>query len=94
MANFDRAGRIVEIGPKTRSDCFIAEHGVPLWNRRRVDPNDVAALVKRARAHPDTLTVVTRVGDDARPGAVLLGRHHSTLAAEVNWPAVDPVFAI
>jgi hypothetical protein len=46
MANFDRAGRIFEIGPKTRSDCFIAEHGVPLWNRRPVDPDDVDGLVR------------------------------------------------
>jgi len=33
--------------PDCASDCFIAEHGVPLWNRRPVDPDDVAARAGR-----------------------------------------------
>jgi len=49
----------VEIGPKTRSDCFIAEHGVPLWNRP-VDPDDVTArageLVRGSSAVADPLS--------------------------------------
>lgn len=50
MTNCDHAGRVVETAPQTRSECFIAERRVPLWNRRRVDPDDLAASGRRSRA--------------------------------------------